>query len=527
MDQLVNDTRELELPSATAAQSARARELLERIEDNMQTERDESAMRELRLARIRCLIALGRMKEAEEEACTLTTDSQGEVAERLIARLDDIAATLEARRHKAQADAVLHMTRTCVGAIPDLDTRYRVLLRTFYRGKYELVATVAQAATAQATQQEMRYRLSRLRARAMAAMYWRMYDQKNLNDRSPTAEEAAALRDVSRRCTRAYEDILQESPDPLAKVRAAAEWWCLNANRYFKADSLALRAVLRPSEATAATQSAASIDAMTAQWRRHIDTLLDKAAIAGQTGPQQRTLAREALTQEFKALASLGLGQWMLDSLLPDMASFLGEGFPLAGQPSDETLERTLRWYLWIAVVRELPDEIERQQIQQQVESLARVLEEELGSVFGMSPEDPLSAKVYADRIRNSYKQWVNRPFLPFYRRALLAHEMTGAISALRKKAKGLAQAFDEAQRRGSRRPEVLRSRRQLYLDTAYALTLHLYLYYDKPLARYHMRDRRVTYSRGSVDMSGPYRMSIGAVASLPDYDAASTHPNE
>ncbi len=357
------------------------------------------------------------------------------------------------------------------------------------------------------------FELARLQARAAGTAFFeynwmrKLANEKRGASAWATEEQATKLRTMARQCTRLYERALSAAPTAFEKTRIAAEWMALNVSPSFEADSQALRGVL-PADDSLPPADREAQSRQTVQFRDAVEKALHRGTQGAQLTPEARKDIVRLFPLEFEQFAGIGIPDAVVDDVVADLDAFLDVCLPLQYIEDAPVFGRTMRWYLWNALTRSLPDEIERAAIDEQVKAFGGVIRTEIDRALAHADLKPLGAE-YEARWLRSYHRLKDNRWIPYYKRAIPGYRLDWMTANLKTRASEIGGKFPQEAARPDpwAKSSEERAREIEKARSGYAFALYIAAWTE--FARWD----------GPIYLPVPDAMIWGTTGTLNDYD--------
>jgi hypothetical protein len=246
------------------------------------------------------------------------------------------------------------------------------------------------------------------------------------------SRSAADVSELGERCVRTARSAFGAAPGPFERACVAA-------------DILPLRACLAEDGLDVTRLLGGTLKAITAQqsvqegidpdefpyWKKHRPAgWAAQLALAQpmEPGPADVNAPRpkrvaQLITEELRRIAYVDYPWHVAVKVWEDLPPFLDAWLPEDAANRIEELRPSIRWYLWVAVTQHLPTPAEQKVIKAQVDELAGVVSVALNRAAGKRDDDEFGA-AYGLRLRQSYARTRDNCLFPYWKRALLPHEM-------------------------------------------------------------------------------------------------------
>ncbi|MBN2131824.1 MAG: hypothetical protein JW741_20150, partial [Sedimentisphaerales bacterium] len=182
----------------------------------------------------------------------------------------------------------------------------------------------------------------------------------------------------------------------------------LNVYPYFEADSQMLRGVLptgdslRPADGEARSRQIV-------RFRNAVEEALNRGTQGAQLTPETRKTIVRQFSLEFEQFAGIGIPDAVADDVIADLDVFLDICLPLRYIEDLKVFGWTMRWCLWNALTRSLPDEVERAAIDEQVRAFGGAIRTEIDGALAYADLKPLGAEYEAKWLRSYHRLKDNR----------------------------------------------------------------------------------------------------------------------
>ncbi|MEN8127709.1 MAG: hypothetical protein ABFR90_07870 [Planctomycetota bacterium] len=326
---------------------------------------------------------------------------------------------------KADSQAESFQRRT-LEAIRDcsLDIQYQLLELAYLNGLFDMVSKSGEIEPVNDRKPYDDIKCALIRARASAAQYEKL--ASTIQRRWPTTKEAVQLRNLAKRCTNNYEHAYRKSETKFDKIRIASQWLNLLAQRYYDADSQLLRKGtmlnIKPSECEY-SQIESQIDLFRKTLRKSLDEI--------HMSQDKIDVMVEPLALLFAKVAVIGIPENVFEDTLRDLPAFCKYTMPFVSG-SNKKMFTSFQWYLWSAIITPLPDAIEREVIDSQVDELSKLIENQLDAVITQHPRLKPAGEKHTELFRNSYKSNKDNRFVPYYKKAMLPCQFKLAMEKIK-----------------------------------------------------------------------------------------------
>jgi hypothetical protein len=370
--------------------------------------------------------------------------------------------------------------------------------------------------------------LVRLQARAAGTAFFE-YDWKRKRDNEKRGgsawaaeEQATRLRAMARQCTLLYEHAVGAAPTTCEKTRIAAEWMALNVYPSFEADSQTLRGVLPAGDSLPPGDREAQ-SRQIVQFRNAVEKALDRGTQGALLTPEAKKDIVRLFPLEFEQFAGIGIPDAIADGVVADLDAFLDVCLPLQYIEDAPVFGRTMRWYLWNALTRSLPDEVERAAIDEQVTAFGNVIRTEIDRALAHADLEPLGAE-YEARWLRSYQRLKDNRWIPYYKRAIPGYRLDWMIAKLKARASETGAQFPQEAARPdplAKSPEE-RTREIEKARSGYAFALYIaawteFARWDGPIWL-PVPDGIIRGTTGTLNDYGVYGFAVDDLIPLPPY---------
>lgn len=454
-------------------------------------------------------------------------DSRG--LERPLVALTELAAQLRRAGAVAEANDCEVAILRCMNEAPvPPAVAYAVLKHALLHDQYHMVTLTTNVGGGSGAPGFATFELVHLQARATGTAFFE-YDwmRKRNNEKrggsaSATREQAAQLRTMARRCTRLYEHALSTAPTAFEKAGIAAEWMALNVYPLFEADSQVLRAVLptgdsfRPADGEARSRQIV-------QFRNAVEEALNRGTQGAQLTPEVRKDIVRLFPLEFEQFAGIAIPDAVADDVIADLDAFLDICLPLRYVEDATVFGQTMRWYLWNALTRSLPDEVERAAIDEQVRAFGSAIRTEIDRALAHADLKALGAEYEAKWLRSYHRLKDNR-WIPYYKRAIPGYRLDWMTANLRASASETRVKFPREAARPdpwAKSPEE-KTRAIEKAHSGYAFALYVIAW--KEFARWDgpiylpLPDAMIGGSTATLNDYGVYGFAVDDLIPLPPY---------
>jgi hypothetical protein len=365
---------------------------------------------------------------------------------------------------------------------------------------------------------EVPYRLRKLAALSWSESFWARADGRRLSKL-----QAGQMRQLSRRCTEAFEYALAAAPTAFKKVRLSARWSNLLANTQFDGDSEVMRQPLR-----AAGQKATDpLEAVhRAQLQAFREAVVKAVVETGRWKGKDAEKIADPCVKALEVVVKLRPPQAVVERLIKDTPDFVEHIFPhFVENHSPKGLHLAMTWYLWQAVVLDDPTAMERHVIDRQVHAYARLIRSKLEPI-GRDIGDQALAGQYSDRFLKHYRALRDNSLFPYYRHAKGHRLMTEARANIERSAVDVTRRYmKDDGRPGAVRPPAeqaaaRRDRAILFCDTLLSDIWFAFTAGDRPGWLCHLPYAVIYSSGGYLHPNGLYSFDVGGVRPWQPYTA-------
>ena len=403
-------------------------------------------------------------------------------------------------------------TASSCSEIPS-QSSYEHIMPMFCRGEFDKALEYVNEAISKATSSHSRhknatregYRLLRLRTRITEARRWRFVEDDHLNRRSATRNESTELQALSTACTQSYEAAFRRAPTKYEKARLASEWWNLNVQIRFQADSELLRTATLKSMRSSLQRGVKHYRERANIFTMEFRNLLDSAEATKDWPEKRRRVFADLVGREFLDLQCVDVPARVFQELRRDLPLFVREYMPVVNSGNGQTFRNTIKWYLWIATMQRMPDEIERGFIDRDVATFAQRIASEIDKRI----QHPLLKRVgtpYAKLFKQSYATLKDNRFIPSFKHVSFPHEKKGGQESLQDCLQQVSESWSEDMSRLGRlgahgaNKEAYKKEQRNYVRMVYSLMLKKFFRFDRPAIRQHFTDERIVLSSAGMN---------------------------
>lgn len=375
---------------------------------------------------IKSLILAGREDDAETQLEHILHDAgAGEIA-RMADQILRVSSELESAGYSRNSrDLQTRLVAFLADRPQDRQLSYRTLQEAFFQGQNDFLLDYGRKVKTQDWQSHW------LVAEAAADEFIGvMYPGPNMKTREQ-------LKEIARVCTDHYEAAVSQAPDQYIRTRIACGWLSMigHYRGNFGVDSALLRRQFPTHPAFKCTASPESIHAQAERFRAATRAAMESGEQGQLFDEESRERIVDAYAKQFEEYARIGIPDCVVDRIVKDVAFFFDRGLPIGrikalDMTRLEELAPMFKWYLWRAILCDMPDEVEQEQIQVQVARIAKCCRDALADPN--LPEELLrSVDASMEKFRRQHVELRDNRFVPYFKRVLSGNRFDKSVALL------------------------------------------------------------------------------------------------
>ncbi len=350
-----------------------------------------------------------------------------------------------------------------------------------------------------------KFQLAALKARAAKASFLAYVEENRLLSDTPSATQAKEISSLANRATSYYEAAAKLACTDYERMCLLAEWRILQAHPKFKADSDYLRSkdVPQPAQGAKTTTNARAL-------RACFEGMAEVSPQMAACDDRVTAVAFDTFERAYTEFGYCGVPEAVYLDLTRSVSQYVMFAMPDLKGLDDDTVRHTIRWYVWSALVRPQPTEVERRVIEAQVKECAERIEREFTRIF---PDGTPAGKTYSQRFLALYERTKNNRLVPYFKEAIAPYQLksnelsiertlkqiTAAAESNAKKLKARSEGLSAEQQRKAYDEEMANLQQTLYYELLSAFTRQCRPVFSYPLPREVTRNATARANRFGV----------------------------